>query len=279
VDFVEEIADQLRPFITWNSSTGGIDLTYTVEEGDLAQEGTINVYFARGANASDRLGAALLTTTVPEGTPEGRYGPIHLAGDALAGDPAGTTHLIAVGSPERVSVLADVRVVFGPNANPTVVWPRTFDVIKDALRAAGQPTATVTSTVRTPDDQANIMLANLTNPARSIAANIAEQRNLYGAAGNAVITVFENATRGLSRQEILDGRNGYWLDMRNEINRQGPEQVSRHVGDPARRNVVDIAASSFNAANAALFVAAVRPRVNTFLDERRNNRCFHLELV
>jgi len=188
-------------------------------------------------------------------------------------------HLIAQSSPERLSALRDVRVTFGANADASVVWPRTLDVIKDGLRAAGQATGTITSTIRNANQQADVMLANLTDPSDSIADNVAEQYGVYGAAGDAVIDVFVQSTLGLTREQILDNRNGIWLDMRNEINRQEPERVSPHAGDPTVRNVVDIATGAFTTTSVPLFINAVTPRVTKFLDERQQNRCFHLELL
>ncbi len=278
VDFVEEVRDQIRPSLAWNNTAGGMDLTYTVENGDLKQAGTIDVYWANGPGHANRLGAPIFSQSVPAGTTAGSHGPIRIAGNLLAGDPAGVTHLIAVASPSRVGALADVQVTFGPNADATALRPATIDIVKDSLRAAGQRTVTITSTARTPADQARAMFQNLTNPANPINVNVNNQLALYAAPGRAVINVFVQQTQGLTRQQILANGAAIRAAMEQEINRQGPQNVSRHCADPATVNVADLGAGAFNATNGPLFVNAIRPRVTRFIDERNSNGCYHIEV-
>ena len=54
--------------------------------------------------------------------------------------------------------IADVSISFGANANATAVSAAMTDIIKDGLRAAGASVGNVTSTARTPADQARAML-------------------------------------------------------------------------------------------------------------------------
>ncbi|SCF11703.1 hypothetical protein GA0074695_3587 [Micromonospora viridifaciens] len=278
VDFVEEVRDQIRPSLAWNNTAGGMNLTYTVENGDLKQAGTIDVYWANGTGHANRLGAPIFSQSVPAGTTAGSHGPIHIAGNLLADNPAGVTHLIAVASPSRVGALADVQVAFGPNANAAVLRPATIDIVKDSLRAAGQRTVTITSTARTPADQARAMFQNLTNAANPVNVNVNNQLALYAAPGDAVINVFVQQTQGLTRQQILANGAAIRAAMEQEINNQGPQNVSRHCADPATVNVADLGAGVFNATNGPLFVNAIRPRVTRFIDERNSNGCYHIEI-
>lgn len=280
IDFVEEIRDQVVPSLAWNDRDGGMDLTFRVERGALTDDTTINVHWANGAGHANRIGAAIFSHVVPAGTAEGQHGPIHIGGDLLANDPAGVTHLIATSSPANVGALRDVRVNFGPNANPGVVAAAMIDIIKDGLRAAGQAAAAITSTARTPADQARAMFQNLTQQGRTIQANTQVQLALYSAPGDAVIGVFETFARSLNfdRQAILNDAATIRAALEAEINNQGPSNVSRHTADPNVISVVDVNASVFNARNGPLFVGAVRGRVTRFIDERGSNNCFHLEL-
>ena len=273
VDFVEEIKDQVRPSLAWNNTQGGLRLTWEVlGEEPLQNDVTITVQFANGTGYANRLGSAVFTHVVPAGTAPGNGGPVNVPGGDLSEDPAGTTHIIAWSSETMVGSIADVRVNFGANANQGAVSAGMLDIVKDGLRAAGASTGTITSTARTPADQARAMFQNIQN------TGTAEQFRLYGAAGDAVIQRYIDETDGLTAQEIRDQAATIQAEMVEEINEQGPENVSRHCGDPAVRTVVDVSYNSFNANNRGLFRTAVSGRVTRIIDEPRNN-CFHLELV
>ncbi len=272
IDFVEEIKDQVRPQLAWNNTAGGLNLTWEVLNQALTNDVTIEVFFANGTGFANRLGAAVFTHTVPAGTQPGPGGPVHIPGTGLAGDPAGTTHLIAASSESQVGALADVRISFGPNANAGVVSARMIDIVKDGLRAAGASVGTITSTLRTPADQARAMFNN------SLNNGAASQLAIYGPAGQAVINVYIQRTAGMTTAQILANAATIRAAMEQEIINQGPENVSRHCGDPAVRSVVDVGYSSFNSSNRPLFVASVQPRVSRFIDEPANS-ALHLELV
>jgi hypothetical protein len=277
IDFVEEVRDQVHPSIAWNNTQGGIDLSFRVENDTVMQSVTINVFWSNGTGYVNRIGDPIFSYNVPVGTTEGQYGPVHIDGNFLADDPAGVTHLIATSSETSVEPLADVRINFGPNANATAVNPATIDIIKDGLRAAGQSIATISSTTRSPHDQARAMFQNLVRM-NDISHNIATQLDLYRTPGDAVINVFIQQTQGLTYQQISQNRMVIQAAMEREINNQGPQNVSRHCADPALRNIVDVDARAFNVNNARLFINAIQGRVHYFLDERQFNYCFHLEI-
>jgi hypothetical protein len=150
-------------------------------------------------------------------------------------------------------------------------------VVQNGLRAAGQAVATITSTARTPADQARAMFNNLTNPANPIPVNVANQLALYAQPGDAVIHEFVNQTQGLTPQQVQQNAQNIRGAMEQEIHNQGPQNVSRHCADPVQVSVVDVSAVTFNANNSPLFMAAVDPPAH-LIDERNTNNCFHLEL-
>ena len=115
------------------------------------------------------------------------------------------------------------------------------DIVKDGLRAAGQPQATITSTVRTAHDQARAMLQNLTNPAHTIAQNTAAKLAIYAPVGDAVINRFTADTQGMPPQQIQQNSTTIRAAMEAEINAQGPQNVLKHTADPAKVTVVDAA--------------------------------------
>lgn len=276
VDFVEEVKDRVKPTLSWNNTDGGLDLKYEVLDSALTEDVTISVYFANGTGFANKLGAAVFTFTVPSGTAVGMHGPEHVPGADLEGDPAGTTHLIATSSETQVGPVADVRISFGANANAGAVSTGMTDVVKDGLRAAGASVGNISSTARTPADQARAMFNNLVNAARTVAQNVANQRALYGAGGDTVIDTFVTETAGMDRATILANRATIQAAMVTTMNDIGPETVSRHVGDPAVRSVIDLGYSSFTGGNGPLFVTSATPRVDRLIDEPSNS-CYHLE--
>jgi hypothetical protein len=273
----EEAIDQVRPSIAWNNTQGGINLSYRIINGKLKQNTAINVYWANGSTHENRMGDPVFCYNVPADTPEGECEPIHINGTDLANDPPGVTHLIATNSESSVGALADVQVNYGANASAATVWNTTIDIIKDGLRASGQSTATITSTSRTPADQARAMFQNLVNANNTVNANVANQLALYGAPGDAVINVFVQQTNGMSYPQIIQNGTTIRAAMEQEINNQGPGNVSRHCADPTQRNVVDVGSGVFNANNSGLFITAVQNRAR-LIDERNSNGCFHIEV-
>jgi hypothetical protein len=276
IDFVEEVKDRVKPSLSWNNTDGGLDLKYEVLDSALTEAVTISVYFANGTGYANKLGAAVFTFTVPAGTAVGMHGPEHVPGTSLQDDPAGTTHLIATSSETQVGAVADVRIAFGANANAAAVSAAMTDIVKDGLRAAGASVGNITSTARTPEDQARAMFNNLTNAAHTVAQNVASQLALYGAGGDAVINRFVAETNGMDRATIVANRATIQAAMVTTMNAVGPETVSRHVGDPAVRSVIDLGYSSFTGGNGPLFLASATPRVDRLINEPSNS-CYHLE--
>jgi len=272
VDFIQEVKEQVRPALAWDNTQGGLKLTWEVLDQALENDVTINVYFANGAGYTNRLGSPVFTHVVPAGSGPGAGGPIHIPGTDLADDPTGTTHLIAASSESMVGSIADVKITFGANADATVVSAGMKDVVKDGLLAAGASVGTISSTARTPEDQARAMFYNTLN------TGPAEQFKTYAPAGDAVIQVYVDETAGMTRAEILANAAAIQASMLDEINAQGPENVSHHCGDPAVRSVIDVADSSFNTTNRSIFKTAVTPRLSRAPLDEPKNHCLHLEL-
>jgi len=282
IDHIAEEHLRVQPKLAWNSQQGGLDLGYTIEGAPLESAVTIEVFWAAGKSYGSRIGAPLFAYTIPAGA-SGSGGPIRIEGASLADDPAGVTRILAASAETKVVSVADVSIKFGPHANAAVMLakPAMTDTIIDSLRAAGEPTGTITSTVRTPHQQAHAMFTNLVNPEHPIATNIAKQLELYTTPGDAVIGVFVELTRGLEPAQIAAARTQIIAEMLAEIIAQGPaglpgRRVSRHCGDPALRLVLDVGASVFSASNLPLFVGAAGPRVTKLIAEP-TNKALHLE--
>ena len=277
VDFVEEIKVRVLPTLSWNAATGGIDLRYTVEGGEVQTARDITVQFATGTAPANRVGAVLLTQNVPAQTAVGSYGPFHIVGNQLANDPAGITHVVAASNAADYGSLADAQINYGPQADPTVVSAGMIDVVKDSLREAGQAQATIQSTARTPTDQARAMFNNLTNPNNTIQQNVNNQLGIYAPPGDAVINRFVTETAGMTPAQIQANAPAIRTAMEAEINTQGCPNVSRHCADPTLISVVDVGAAAFTANNGPIFAAAAGARAQ-LINEVGTNNCYHLEL-
>ncbi|MCA1619982.1 MAG: hypothetical protein LC795_11840 [Acidobacteria bacterium] len=146
-----------------------------------------------------------------------------------------------------------VEIKFGSNAVQANVTNFSLKVLEDILQAAGLSGALITSTARTPADQARVMYANI------VRTGVAKQKQLYAAAGDMVIDEYVKAKKaGKTEVEIKAA-------MEAKIIAIGPTRISHHAADPNILCVFDVAPSSI--AKKAAFEKAVRAdkRVKKFL--------------
>jgi len=158
-----------------------------------------------------------------------------------------------------------VEIKFGPKAVKENVTNFSLKVLEDILEKAGLTSALITSTARTPADQARVMYANLEKE------GVDAQRKLYKDPGRQAIEVY--------RLGKLAGKDAATIqaEMRDKIIELGPTTVSRHASDPKILNVFDVAPSSI--ANRPAFETKVRAekRVAKFLLPP-NDPGYHLEI-
>ncbi|HEX8129680.1 MAG TPA: hypothetical protein VF527_11320 [Pyrinomonadaceae bacterium] len=160
-------------------------------------------------------------------------------------------------------------IKFGPKANKAVVSVHTLGVLTGILNAANLASCLITSTSRTPPDQARIMFNNI------VSKGVAAQKALYKAPGKAVIDEYVKAkAAGKSAVQIKAA-------MEAKIRALGPANVSRHCADPAILNVVDIAPSSLSNKTAfekATRAAQTKGTISKFLTPGNNDPAYHLEI-
>ncbi|MCA1816916.1 MAG: hypothetical protein LC746_10995 [Acidobacteria bacterium] len=77
--------------------------------------------------------------------------------------------------------MSQPSITFGPRANQAVVSVHTINVLTEILNAAKLASCMITSTSRTPAEQARIMFQNIASK------GVAAQKQLYAAPGRAVI--------------------------------------------------------------------------------------------
>src|SRR5262249_38587562 len=84
----------------------------------------------------------------------------------------------------------DVRVTFGQHADPHALMGYSRRVLVDILQTAKLASAQISSTSRSPTDQARVMFDNLER------YGVEQQKKLYGPAGDKVIDVYVRSKAG-----------------------------------------------------------------------------------
>lgn len=130
-------------------------------------------------------------------------------------------------------------------------------VLRDAGEASENYTIIVTSTSRTPYDQARIMYENIER------TGIRYQEGQYRQPGKEVIGVYKE----LSEQKKNKGEIVFAMEQK--IKYLGPENVSKHCSD--KGNVADVSKSGL--AHPQEFFRIIKPKVSQILDE---NGCYHI---
>jgi len=160
-------------------------------------------------------------------------------------------------------------IKFGDKANQAVVSVHTIGVLTDILRAANCDSCLITSTSRTPADQARIMFNNIQSQ------GVAKQKGLYAAPGRAVIDEYVKAKNAGKTPDQIKAA------MEAKIRALGPETISHHCADPAKLNVVDVSPGSVahpQAFQTAVNAAKAQGKVSKFLTPGNNDPAFHIEI-
>lgn len=181
-----------------------------------------------------------------------------------------------------VDDLSGPQVVYGDSLEQDLqlVSEYAIKVVKKALVAAKMTVAVITSTLRLPAKQADIMYGNAK-------INLAGQKALYGANGDAVLKVYEdNETKPKADVVAL-------MAVKIEELLNAGKQVSNHVSTPANYatyNVFDLGVNStkakagksfdMDALTKAFDALKADGYIKTFIDETgKSNSCWHLEIV
>jgi len=156
-------------------------------------------------------------------------------------------------------------ITYGENADKSAVASSCETIIKEIVSKAGDKRCTITSTARSPEDQARAMYNNLESE------GVEAQKRLYAPAGDKVIDVYvASKTEKKTADQIR-------ADMVSKINELGPSTVSKHCADSTKLCVVDIAPTSIT--NKTKFIEEVKKdnRVSKFL-EPPDDPAYHLEI-
>jgi hypothetical protein len=290
-DFTFTVGPSVKPTsLAWDTQKGGVKYTYSVDNEDVSDPIPVALYWASGTDFSAQLGKISGTDyTIPKGTTT-KQSPYtrQVDGALLKNAPPGTTHiLVVVGDPTsntfdpttQVKALKDATVSYKSDAR-AVLTDYSIGIIKDALRYAGQSSVMVTSTFRTPREQAEAMYANI------LSEGVASQLALYGSGGDQVINAYSTALSAYQKAAKKNPNTpvpDYVAIMEAKIIAVGPSSVSKHCATEAAyalRQVFDV---SYNqVTNKLLFHKAITSdgRVAKVLDPfNSNDPAFHMEVV
>ena len=174
----------------------------------------------------------------------------------------------------------NVKITCNDEKKMEVVTDYSIEVLKELAAAAGLESIRITSTLRTPEGQARAMYHNAKNTGYD------KQIALYGPVGRSVLKVsmdkeaeLKAANPNVTDEELKAAATSAMIE---EIGRQFPKRVSRHVVPPeeyAKLNVIDIGYDSVadkEAFREALKAASEKGQIK-YIDEPEND-CFHIEI-
>lgn len=200
-------------------------------------------------------------------------------------DPTGATWLAltrssALSKSPSPSAAAAVIYKDSLTASEKIVSQYSFDVIAMVMANAGCSKAVISSTIRTPEEQVDIMY-------RNAKANLAAQYKLYGTNGDTVLKVFEvNKQKPEAEVKKLMVAKVKELLSKNQ-------RVSLHVTTPEAyrlKNIIDVGVNSTQIAAGATFNKAKITEafkkaekdgyIDNFIDEtNKSNNCWHVEIT
>ena len=247
----------------WSATKGGISFSYKVNK-RLSRSMTIRAYWTNGTSGQTKLSSVPFyseSIDLSEIRPESAFVGYIPPENFIDSPPANTASIMLVADEDNILgeanrlnnifVLKDVQV--SNSARP--VSSRTIEIVKKLLRYAGGRKGVITSSMRTPLEQAVAMYDN----------EKAGKSARYGPAGTIVMAEYKlqkaaNKTKG----EIIAA-------MVAKINELGPSNVSKHCGDSSILSVIDVSrwvlsqSSQMRFAKRALEMSASTREVSRFL--------------
>jgi hypothetical protein len=152
--------------------------------------------------------------------------------------------VLVVESEENISDNSEYAIVYASTAKKDP--KKAEDVLRAIMRASGVKSITITSTVRTPADQARILYENIET------YGVQPQKELYSSSGDKVIDEYVAAKNaGKNETEIKSA-------MEAKIIEVGSTTVSKHCCDPTTKSIIDVAPSSVPGDKKNAFVNAIK---------------------
>lgn len=160
-----------------------------------------------------------------------------------------------------------------------IVSEYALSIIKIAVKESGMKTAIITSTLRTPKEQASIMLKNAK-------IDLKKQYRLYGRNGDAVLKTYDE-NKNKPDTEILELMTNKINDLEKNNRRVSNHSIS--IDGYKKKNIIDIGLNSTRNANKSFnknkFTKALKNLekegyIDRLIDETgKSNQCWHIEIT
>lgn len=170
---------------------------------------------------------------------------------------------VPVLKPER----PEPTIQFGEKAKEDAVSDYSRGVLSDIAKQAQERHILITSTARTPEDQARAMYNNLE------IRGVRDQQRLYNPKGDAVIDVYVAAK---AEGKTSDQIQPLMAQKVRDLN-----WSSGHLANPDKLNVIDIAPSSIENRKAfedALSKAKENGTISKYFGPKNNDPAYHIEI-
>jgi hypothetical protein len=170
-------------------------------------------------------------------------------------------------APAPADTAGDIPITYGDDADSSKVSAKSLEILQGILRAAKETTAKITSTARTPEEQAAVMYVNIASKGAQ------SQYDLYGPHGDRVIDVY------VAQKDAKKTYVEIKAAMTAKIEDLGPSNVSHHCADSSKLNVIDVAPSSLKheADFKKAAEAEVGKRVKRFIP-KGDDPAYHFEI-
>jgi hypothetical protein len=161
----------------------------------------------------------------------------------------------------------NANILFDNTNDTNTVSSKSINIIKKIADASKNPTVYITSSVRTPRKQAEIMYD------QTVSLDTAAQYKLYSTNGDKIIDVYvAKQKEKKTKEEIIKA-------MEDKINEIGAYKVSKHCGDHTKLNVFDIYRSRLKNPKDFLTEANkyLNSEIKTIINET-DRGCYHFEI-
>lgn len=151
----------------------------------------------------------------------------------------------------------------GQTADENALSTKTKNILKEVGKESGNMDIHITSTARTPYDQARIMYGNLEK------TSVATQKGIYRNPGDQVIDTYAASKKdGKTKAETISA-------MEAKIKELGPDTVSKHLADPSVMNTFDVDFGQLTNSSKFKTTMSARSELDKILVE---NGCYHIQI-
>jgi hypothetical protein len=154
---------------------------------------------------------------------------------------------------------------YSENADENSISQKSKKILEEIMTESGNPSILITSTQRSPEQQASAMLDNIMKK-NGVETNL----KLYANTGDRVVLLAKKLLEQGKSKDIIK------KEMTELIKLLGPQKVSKHTANPEKINVIDISPKSLKNVNS--FVKEAKKRGYVILYPPIDKYAVHIEI-